>query len=412
MSETFDLRVDSIAAGGDGVGRHDGIVVFVPRAAPGDLVRVEAVREGRLMRGRILDVLAASPARVAPRCQHYVGDSCGGCQLQHLDYSAQLAAKAGIIRDALTRIGHVAAVTPVVEPSDAQWRYRSKLTLSLRRLGDGVVAGMHRVDDPESVFALRDCDITDERVMQAWRMVLARPHLLPREERLRVAVRLLSTGFSLTVEGGTRWDHSREIVAEIPELVELWWKPRDKHRRLMLGTSRAKEAGASFTQVNASVARRLIEYVAGLAAGAPHSTAVDAYSGTGDTAVALAALGARVTAIEIDRDACALCLSRLPHGSRAIAASVEHALSEALPAELVVLNPPRAGLAPVVIEALQAPRAPHPAPRTLIYVSCNPATLARDLKRLDRYTLTSVRGFDMFPQTAHVETVCALELAA
>src|SRR5439155_23276336 len=115
MTETLELRIESIAAGGDGVGRHNGVVVFVPRAAPGDLVRVEAERHDRLMRGRIVEVLEPSPQRVDPPCGHYVHDRCGGCQMQHLRYEGQLEAKAAIIRDSLTRIGATKVDLPLVE---------------------------------------------------------------------------------------------------------------------------------------------------------------------------------------------------------------------------------------------------------------------------------------------------------
>ncbi len=409
MSETFDLRIDSIAAGGDGVGRRDGMVVFVPRTAPGDTVRVEAIKDGRLMRGRVISVIEASQSRVTADCMHYEADACGGCQLQHLSYDAQLEAKAGIISDSLTRIGRITVDRPHVEPSDNRWRYRRKLTLAMRRQGDSWIAGLHKWNSMDSVFAVADCRITDELVMEHWKSVLEHAALLPQERELRVAVRILDHGFSLTVEGGTHWTSNDELFAAIPEITEIWWQPMANHRRL-LNSRATNAAGASFTQVNAGVARLLIAHVAGLAAKAMAKTAVDAYAGTGDIATALAEQGTRVVAIEIDRDASKVCAARLPAGSRVITSSVERALADALPADLVVVNPPRAGLTPDVINALQDPRtylADH-----VIYVSCNPATLARDLKRMDKYRVTSVRGFDMFPQTAHVETVCSLEPAA
>src|SRR5207237_8364863 len=119
--------------GGDGVGRHEGMVVFVPRTAPGDLARVSAVPEGRLMRGTLVELLEPAPARVNPRCPHYVIDRCGGCQIQHIEYGEQLAAKSGIIRDALVRIGGARVDAPEVERSDTPWRYRRKLTPAPRR---------------------------------------------------------------------------------------------------------------------------------------------------------------------------------------------------------------------------------------------------------------------------------------
>ena len=415
-STTFDLRIDSIAAGGDGVGRHNGLVVFVPRTAPRDLVRVRAHQRDRLMRGRVIEVLEPSSLRVEPQCEHYVVDRCGGCQVQHLLYEGQLHAKADIIRDALTRIGRLQVDTPNIEPSDKPWRYRRKLTLAMRWRDGRWIAGLHRYDAPDEVFELRDCPITDEQVLEAWSRILSQQELFPRAKDLRAAVRLLPHGFSFTVEGARDWKTSEELFAAIPSLLELWWQPQDKSRRLLHSRSAAEHAGASFTQVNPAVATKLREWVVSLAAAARPKTAVDAYAGTGDIAVALATLGVRVTAIELDRDASRVSAARLPQGSRAIAAPVEDALAKALPADVVILNPPRAGLHARVTQILSPKadgRAGQPAgPRTVIYVSCDPATLARDIRRMDAYRVESVRGFDMFPQTAHVETVCALVPAA
>ena len=408
MSETFDLRIDSIAAGGDGVGRHGTMVVFVPRTARGDVARVEAVQEGRLMRGSVLDLLTRSPERVAPECPHYVGDRCGGCQIQHVGYEAQLAAKSGIIADSLTRIGRVEVALPEVVPSSAQWRYRTKLTLALRRRGSGWYAGLRQFDDPDAVFDLEDCPITDDRVMAAWRSVLAHQRHFPSANELRGAVRLLGEGFSFTLEGASAWPAHEALFQAMPDMLQLWWRPEEKSRRLVQSRL-ADAAGASFTQVNPPVAAAVRDWVMALAAETNPKVAVDAYAGTGDIAVALAERGARVTAIEIDRDASRVCASRLPPGSRAVAAPVEDALPKAMPADLVVLNPPRAGLDERVTSILKAEG--H-RPKAVIYVSCNPATLARDVRRLEGYRVRSLRGFDMFPQTAHVETVCELVPAA
>lgn len=406
--KTIDVRIDSIAAGGDGVARHENIVVFVPRSASGDVVRVEAIQDGRLMRGTILEVLEPSRDRVDPPCAHYTQDKCGGCQIQHIGYEGQLPAKSRIIADALSRIGKIGlAEPPRVEPSAKQWRYRTKLTLALRRSGPEWIAGLRRYDDPDAVFQLRDCLITDERVVAAWRSVMAEQAHFPQARRLRGAVRLLEDSFAFTLEGGDVWPGSERFFLAVPSLGQLFWHPEGKSRRL-LASRHQREAGASFTQINPVVAAQLREWVTQLATSARPKVAVDAYAGTGDIAVALAEQGARVTAIEIDRDASRFCAERLSGASRAVAAPVEKALPDALPADLVVLNPPRTGLDERVPRQLQTGEIP----RTLIYVSCNPATLARDVKRLDRYRIRSLRGFDMFPQTAHVETVCELVPAA
>jgi len=339
-----------------------------------------------------------------------VVDRCGGCQIQHLGYDdGQLPAKSGIIRDALNRIGRLDVDAPDVARSPKPWRYRTKLTLALRRADGKWIAGLHRYDAPDEVFQLVDCPITDERVMAAWRAVLAHDTLLPAAAALRGAIRLLGNGFSFTVEGAKTWGTADELFAAAPQMLQLWWKPEGKPRRLMQSRIPEPLAGASFTQVNPDVAALVRSWVVDLASKDAPRVAVDAYSGTGDIAVALAERGSRVTAIEIDRDASRVCASRLPEGSRAIAAPVEKALGKALPADLVVVNPPRAGLDERVADILKSQ---VPSPKALIYVSCNPATLARDIRRMERFQVKSLRGFDMFPQTAHVETVCELVPAA
>jgi len=155
------------------------MVAFVPRTAPGDIARVRLAPGERFARGVLDAVVEPGPGRVEPPCPHYVHDRCGGCQVQHMAYGAQLAAKRTIVSDALARIGRVAAEVAPVEASPRPWRYRRKLTLALRRRGGGWVAGLHPYDRPGDVFALADCPITDERVVAVWRDVLAAAAHLP-----------------------------------------------------------------------------------------------------------------------------------------------------------------------------------------------------------------------------------------
>jgi 23S rRNA (uracil1939-C5)-methyltransferase len=394
-----EIDIDSIAAGGDGVGRMDGLVAFVPRTAPGDRARIRYASGRRFARGEVLRLLRESPARTAPSCPHYSADRCGGCQLQHLAYPAQLEAKSHIIHDAFARIGHRDIPLPEVVPSPAEWRYRSKLTLALRRRDGRWIAGLHPYDDATAVFPLNDCPITAESVLAVWRAILSHSSLLPSAPELRGSVR--DTAF--TLEGGSSWDRSAEFFSSIPELSELWWAPDDGPLRVL--HSRTPDAlGPSFAQVNASLALTLHAYVVDRAWSYVPSSVIDAYSGRGATAVAVAERGARVTAIEADRVAAEWVAERLPIGSRSIAGRVEDALADALPADLAILNPPRAGVDPTVTEILSRPEGPG----AIIYVSCDPATLARDVARLPAYRIAAVRAFDMFPQTAHVETVCEL----
>lgn len=398
------VTIDSIAAGGDGVGRAEGMVVFVPRSAPGDLLDVRLTGKKRFARGAISRIERPSAARVEPSCAHYTRDRCGGCQVQHLAYDAQLSAKAGIIRDGLTRIGKRESALPPVMASPAVWRYRAKLTLAMRGPTGARVIGLHPFDQPDVVFQLDDCPITDERVVAVWREIFAQETLLPTGAN-RGAVRILENGgASVVIEGDSHWPTGQQFFDAMPAIETLWWKPENQARRLV-ASRRDDLSSASFAQVNPTMAALLREHVLERVRHHSPRSVVDGYSGSGATAIPLAKDGIKVTAIELDAHAAAACSAQLPAPSRSLAGRVEDLLPSALPADLVLLNPPRTGLAeavPVQLEAIVAK------PRAVIYVSCNPATLGRDLARMPGYRIASVRGFDMFPQTAHVETVCEL----
>jgi len=137
MAQIVSLEIESIAAGGDGVGRNNGLVVFVPRTAPGDLVTARISGKGTFARGSLRAIARSSPERIDPPCPHYTRDRCGGCQLQHMSYAAQLKSKQRIIRDAIERIGKRAIDEPEIRPSREEWRYRTKLTLAMRRNSTG-----------------------------------------------------------------------------------------------------------------------------------------------------------------------------------------------------------------------------------------------------------------------------------
>lgn len=409
MAQMISLEIESIAAGGDGVGRANGLVIFVPRTAPGELITARISGKGSFARGSLRTIARRSEERIEPSCEHYNRDRCGGCQIQHLNYGSQLRAKRRIVKDALERIGGRTADVDEVMPSPAEWRYRSKLTLAIRRTGSGEwVAGLHHYDNPARVFALRDCPITDREVVATWREIMEHARFLPPVQALRGSVRITGDGPIFVITGGVRWSDSPVFFDAVKSLAAAWWENEEGARRLV-GDRRPNRAlhppAASFQQVNAEVAVNLRNHVIATVSAYSPEVIVDAYSGTGGTAIPLAKAGARVTAIELDSDAARWCGLHLPEGSVSLRARVEEALPKALPADAVILNPPRSGVDPRVTELLeQVPGKP----RVITYVSCNPATLARDVARLPGYRIKSVVPFDMFPQTAHVETVCQL----
>ncbi len=403
------VAIDSIAAGGDGVGRTNGLVVFVPRTAPGDVVTAQIAGKGHFARGALRSIVTPAPARIEPPCPHYTRDKCGGCQLQHMTYDSQLVAKQMIVRDSLQRIGKRDVGAPPIERSSKDWRYRNKLTLAMRRRGGRWIAGLHQYDDPVRVFPLADCPITDRRVVAAWHEVMKADAYFPDAKELRGSVRITSGGPTFVMMGGESWAARDQFSAAVPSISAVWWEPAENEPRRVLYDKRLDRApSASFAQVNAEMADILRAYVLDRASSLEPESAIDAYSGAGDIAIALSRDGVRVTAIELDPDAVEWSASKLTGSSRAVQGRVEDELPAALPADLVILNPPRAGVDSRVTETLEAEAARL---RAIIYVSCNPATLARDLSRLPSFRIESLQAFDMFPQTAHVETVCELRPA-
>ena len=402
---TRTLEIQSLAAGGDGVARDDGLVVLTPRTAPGDRIEAEVEVQGRVGRGRLTRVVRPGTTRVEPRCAHFAPpDRCGGCQLQHVDIAAQREEKARMVRDAFQRIARREVALPEVV-GGAPWRYRRSLTLAIRRDGARTWAGMRAFDDPEAVFSLTDCEITDPAVLAAWRMILEQSSTLPGGDRLRGTVRMLPAGPAFMLEGGTEWPALGRFLDALASLAAVWWQPQGKRRRLVADRRTGAGPGASFVQVNAEIATQMQSHLLAVAAKSAPRTVLDGYSGAGDTAVALAAAGASVAAVELDEEASAFAATRLRPPSRAIAARVEDMIVRLLPVDLVVLNPPRAGVDSRVCAAIVAAT---PRPRAVLYVSCDPATLARDVGRLTGWRVAGLRCFDMFPQTAHIETVCEL----
>jgi 23S rRNA (uracil1939-C5)-methyltransferase len=422
-TERYTVRVEGIAAGGEGVGRlPDGRVVFTHRTAPGDLVEVTLTEQRkRWARGRLVRLVEASGERREAPCPFYA--ECGGCTLEHLRYDAQLEAKSRIVADGLVRIGRLETEPPPVAPSPRETRYRNRVSFALRRLGSGrVVAGFHALGDPGRVIDVDGrCLLPEMAVAAVWDRLRAAwgpdARRLPSGERLRLTLRGTADGeVALLVEGGFAPGRPDELLAAVDGLAAVWHRPEGAPAVLLAGAPTLRErwggeevelGGAAFLQVNREAAALLEAYVLEAVGPPAGLKVVDAYCGVGIHARRLARAGAAVVGIELDPDAVAAANRDAPPGARFFAGAVETLLSEHLPADAVILNPPRGGLAPEVAETLATNRTER-----IVYVSCDPATLARDLRRLgDGFRLAAVRAFDLFPQTAHVETVAVLERA-
>ncbi len=421
-SETVTLHVDSLAAGGDGVARLDGMAVFVPRTAPGDVVRVQLTRRNRFGRGRVLAVVEPSRDRVVAPCAHYDRDGCGGCQWQHLALPAQRAAKAQLVVDAFRRIAQRDVPRPIVSGTDEAFGYRRTISVTVRGLGRRRVGGFRAVASPDTVVPIAHCMLAHPDVQRAWDAVRRELSRLPVGDgaaELRVTIRHFGDrDIALVVEGGAAWPapELEALAAATPNCRGIWWQPSERPMRLIWERARGSTrepndeltVSASFVQVNAAVAAMLQAFVLSAVQAESPVQVVDAYAGAGDLSLALASRGVRVTAIERDERAAARAATRLPSGSHVLCGRVEDLLSEALPADVLVMNPPRGGVDERVCALLAASAADGTAPRLLVYVSCDPATLARDVSRLTGWRVDGTACFDMFPQTAHVESVCLL----
>lgn len=415
------VTIESIAAGGEGVGRlPDGRAVFVHGVAPGEEVEVEIVRSRpRWARARLQRILQSSPERRTPPCPFQ--GRCGGCTLEHLEYPAQLAAKSRIVVDALTRIGGLEVEPPEVTPSPKTERYRNRVSFTLRRLsGSRVVAGFHQLGSPERIVDVDGgCLLPEEPISRTWDELRSAwgegGRRLPGGGELRLTLRATAAGdVSLLIEGGGPGEGlPDELIAAVPALRAIWHAPGNEAPRLLAGEATLTErwgeeeiplAARAFLQVNRDAAALLEAHLLHLAGEVHGQRVVDAYCGVGLHARRLARAGARVVGLELDSDAVAAARAADVPGTEFLEGTVEALLPEVLPADVVILNPPRGGVAAEALDALLATP-----PARVLYISCDPATLARDLKRLaGHFAVTSLRSFDLFPQTAHVETVVEL----
>jgi 23S rRNA (uracil1939-C5)-methyltransferase len=401
------IRILRLAAGGDGVGRlEDGRTVFVPRTAPGDLVEPGAVRSHkRFVRARPGRLIEPSPVRVEPRCPHYVQDDCGGCQLQHVEAGAQREARRGFVGDAVRRLAKRDTPDPPIVPADQQFDYRTKITLAVS--ADGRRIGLHRYDRAEQVFELAWCHITVPALMELWQALRRLRPLLP--PRLTTLVLRSDRAGGLhalfQVTGAEAWNGARALAAELARMglrPTLWWQAEDGVPRAMAGAGGAYPATV-FEQVHPAMGDRARAHAVAALGPVEGRVVWDLYAGIGETTAELAQRGATVESVESDRRAVAEAEGRGP-AARRHAARVEDVVDRLGAADLVITNPPRTGMDARVSEALE--RRP---PGRVVYVSCDPATLARDLTRLPSFRLADLAAFDLFPQTAHVESVAVLE---
>ena len=352
--KTVELQIDDVAFGGKGVGRLDGKAVFVPFTLAGERIRARIVREKKnFAEADLLDVLEASPHRAQPACPYF--GRCGGCSYQHIGYEHQLEIKAAQVETALRRLGRIQnpPMRPII-PSPKPYGYRNRITVHAE---DGLVGYFRR--DVHRLIDVEHCPIA-----------------------------------------------APEVNAALAELRAR--HPRDGHFTL-----RAHRGPRIFAQTNDEVAESLAQLVTDLLPPPPQELLIDAYCGAGFFAKRLLTHFKRIIGIEWDRFAIAAAEKEAAPNESYIASDVEPALARLLrendpSATSIIVDPPATGL-PAGLRRALLERPPH----TFLYVSCNPATLARDLSELQQsFAIQSITPLDMFPQTAEIECVTHLRARA
>lgn len=409
MSETALLTLDRPAYGGTAFGRlQDGRAVFVPFALPGERVCVRLVEQKhKFVRAELVEILEPAPVRIPPKCPHFA--RCGGCHYQHLLYAEQCQTKAIILRDQLERIGKIEdpPVRPMI-PAPQAWNYRNHVQFHLTP--DGRL-GFHSVNATE-VVPIGECHLPETQINDLWPQIEFEAGA-PFE---RVSLRSGSDGdLMLILESKTEHPPDLEVEAGI-SVVHLFEEDAvvlagSKYLTMeILGRPFRLSAG-SFFQVNTRMAEEMVRHVQSLLPQAIE-TLLDVYCGVGLFSAFLAPRCRRLIGIEVSSSACEDFVVNLD--------AFEHVELYEAPAEFVlpvlaeqitgpvcaVLDPPRAGLEKAVLDALQAL-----GPERIVYVSCDPSTLARDARRLiaGGYRLREVTPFDLFPQTYHIESISLFE---
>ena len=439
----LEMQVTGLGSSGEGVGKVQGFTFFVPGALAGEKIRFQAKQVKKSYGiGELTNVLEPSPERVKPVCPVY--KQCGGCQLQHLSYEGQLTVKRQQVIDALERLGHFKGIK--VEKTlgdDDPWHYRNKMQVPVASgkkgsLDIGCFAqATHRVINVEECFIQKKANNAIAAVVRAWmkeykipaleedarrgivRHVMGRvgvatgevmavlitnspmvPHIKDLGKMLREAI----PGFKTLVQNvNTR--HTNVIMGEKSRIVTGPGFIQDS-----IGTLTFNISPESFFQVNSEQAAKLYGEALKAANLTSKETVVDVYCGTGTITLFLAQKAARAIGIEIVPSA--IKDARINARNNKIAnaqfvlgdAAVElpKLAQEGIKADVIVLDPPRAGCDQRVINAIAAVK-----PKKVVYVSCNPASLARDAELLCKkgYKINKVQPVDLFPQTHHVETV-------
>lgn len=432
-----ELLIDKLVTGGDGLATHDGMKVFVPFSAPQERVRARIVTQKRdYAVAEIEEILEPSPLRVSAPCPHY--GVCGGCQLQHINYQGQLVVKRLYVNEALQRIGQVFVPVRHVTSEPEPWHYRNKTQYPVGTVGNGMAIGFFK-RGTHNLLDIPACLLHPEgfdRLREAIRDILATAGETGYDESrhngnvrhivLREGTRdggLLATIVTRTPRFDVR---SAELIAEQPGVIGVAHcvVPSRTNRimgpqiKVLIGRGHVyhtvldktfQVAAPSFFQVNIQQAEELCRKVLKHVAPNGDELLLDLYSGVGMISLLVAPFVQQVTAVESDatavEDAKVNALEQAVRNVDFICDDVSRAIGRVASTDVVILDPPRKGCPADTLRRITALR-----PKRIIYVSCNPATLARDLAVLEQsgYVTHEIEPVDMFPQTFHVEVIARL----
>jgi 23S rRNA (uracil1939-C5)-methyltransferase len=411
--ETQLVKFEKMVYGGDCLGRlPDGRAVFVPFALPGEVAEIEIIEsKERFARGRVVNLLEASSERITAPCPYFT--ICGGCHYQHLDYAQQLSLKNKLVKDQLLRIGKLKDLPEItITASPLPFGYRNQVQFHPTNLesGEGFPSLGFKQANSDEVLPIQKCLLVPDELNQ----LLTQIELEPYSDLSRIAMRIDSDGELMLVFTGESNDPP-DLSIELP-VSSAYVGPDGQSLNLagndaLVYTILGKEflvSPESFFQVNLPVAEEMLRHVLSLIENQHDLNILELYSGVGLFTRFLAPYASQLTAIESSPSACFDFVTNLDEFDNV--SLYEGAVEEILPGlikqletvDLVVLDPPRAGLNTWARQALI-----DLDPEQIIYISCDPSTLARDLKHFSGagYSLQNLHAFDMFPQTAHVETV-------
>jgi 23S rRNA (uracil1939-C5)-methyltransferase len=408
MKNIIEIKIDRLAYRGDAIGKlPDGRVVFIPYAIPGELVRVKLVEDKpRYVRAELMEVVEASDERVLPRCQHF--GVCGGCHYQHMNYPAQLKAKAGILHEQLERIGNIKEIpSVVVKASPEAWYYRNHIQFHLTDQGKlGFKKAFTNLP-----FPIGECHLPEAEINQLWPQIEIKSFRGIDRVGLRLGV---DQDVMLILEGSgpptidLNLDRPTLSVVHVSASGNKTLAGRG-YILMEVSGKRFRVSPTSFFQINTGQASAIIKQCINDVHLTQNMTVLDVYSGVGLFSAFIAPMVKRLVGIELSPEACAdfsYNLNEFDNVELYEAKANQVLGSIQFTPDLIFMDPPRAGLGMETVHAVLAQGAER-----LVYISCDPATLGRDGKQLalGGYSLSKIYMFDMFPQTYHIESLSVWE---